>query len=256
MSERPDLRVVSGGTDRPGLDLPETIDRDAWEEIGASLARDQREHEQTTARLRHDLEWRLGDWAARADDDFATLGEAAAIVGESALNLRKYVATATAYPSVRRRTRLPFYMHLEARALPEGERERLLDQAEAERWTRAEMREAAREASAIGQAARRRRENAALKRALRAARTDARDVVERARVRLDGERRNVRGSLRRVATLAKELAAADALDGLHGNARRGFARDLRRLADALADETDLAIAELGTAADAIERRET
>ena len=133
---------------------------------------------------------------------------------------------------------------------------RLLDQAEAERWTRAEMREAAREASAIGQAARRGRENAALKRALRASRTDARDVVERARVRLDGERRNVRGSLRRIATLAKELTAADALDGLHGNARRGFARDLRRLADALADETDLAIAELGTAADAIERRET
>lgn len=254
MSERPDLRVVSGSGERPGLDLPETIDRDAWEEIGAGLARDQREHEQTTARVRHDIEWRLGDWAARADGDFATLADAAAIVGESAGNLRKYVATAKAYPPIRRRTRLPFYMHLEACALPEGARERLLDQAETERWTRADMREAAREASAIGQAARRGREIAALKRSLRAARADARDVAERARDRFDGERRNVRGSLRRIVALANELAAADALDGLHGNARRGMARDLRRLAGALADEIDAAIVHLRAAADAIERR--
>ena len=245
MTDPVDLRVVEGGcAAHPGLDLPQAIDPADWRELGSGLAREQRAA---------DIEWRIGDWAARADGTFATLADAAAIVGESAGNLRKYVATARAYPPIRRRTGLAFHMHHAAAALPEAERERLLDRALAERWTRADMREAAQEATTEGRLRRALRENARLKRELREARADARDVADHARDRLDGERRVIRDSLRRVVKIAGELAADGALDGLHGNARRGVGRDLRRLGDTLADHTDATIAGLGEAADIIER---
>ena len=130
MTDPANLRLVAGGPDRPGLDLPETLGQAEWRKIGAGLARAQRAA---------GIEWRLGDWAARADGAFATLPDAAAIVGESAGNLRKYVAAAKAYPPIRRRIGLAFFMHLEAAALPEDARERLLDCAEAEHWTRDTM---------------------------------------------------------------------------------------------------------------------
>lgn len=130
MSDPVDLRVVTGGGERPGLDLPQAIDPADWREIGSGLAR---------ARRAWDVEWRIGDWAARADGTFASLDEAAGIVGESPGNLRKYIATARAYTPDRRRIGLAFYMHHAAAALPEAERDRLLDAAEAEGWTRAAM---------------------------------------------------------------------------------------------------------------------
>ena len=183
MTDPIDLRVVAEGRKHPGLDLPESIGEAEWREIGSSLAREQRAD---------DIEWRVGDWAARADGDLATLAEAAAIVGESPGNLRKYVATAKAYPNVRRRTGLAFYMHLETAALPEADREALLDCAEAEHWTRAEMREAVRDSSQAGENARLRRENAELKRTIGQLRADARDVADHGRSRLDAERRVIR----------------------------------------------------------------
>ena len=244
MSDRVDLRVVAEGRKHPGLDLPESIGSAEWREIGSGLAREQRAA---------DIEWRVGDWAARADGTFATLDEAAAIVGESPGNLGKYVATARAYPPIRRRIELAFHMHQAAAALPEATREGLLDQAAAERWTRAEMREAAAEATAQGRLRKALRENARLKRELRHARADARDTADHARARLDGERRVIRDSLRRIGTVARALDADGALDDLHGNARRGLARDLRKLGNALADDMDGAIAELDAMAEIIER---
>ena len=236
MSDPVDLRVVAEGRKHPGFDLPETIGSAEWREIGSGLAREQRAA---------DVEWRIGDWAARADGDLATLAEATAIVRESSGNLRKFVAAARAYPPIRRRTGVAFFMHLEAAALPEADREALLDCAEAEHWTRAEMREAVREASQAGENARLRRENAQLKRALRQLRADARDTADQARARFDAERRVIRDSLRRLSTIARDLGDGDALDGLHGNARRGLARDLRRLTERLADDMDGAIESLG-----------
>ena len=243
MSDRVDLRVVDGGGERPGLDLPQAIGPADWRQIGAGLAREQRAA---------DIEWRIGDWAARADGTFATLDEAAAIVGESAGNLRKYVATARAYPPIRRRIGLAFHMHHAAAALPEAVRERLLDRALAEQWTRADMRAAAAEATDGGRLRKALRENAKLKRALRHARADARDVADHARGRLDGERRVIRDSLRRLTTVARDLAAEGALGGLHGNARRGLARDLRKLGNTLADDMDGAIEHLAAMAAIIE----
>ena len=89
-----------------------------------------------------------------------------------------------------------------------------------------------RDSSQAGENARLRRENAELKRTIGQLRADARDVADHGRSRLDAERRVIRDSLRRLATAARELAEGDALDGLHGNARRGLARDIRRLGDA------------------------
>lgn len=82
MSDRVDLRVVDGGGERPGLDLPQAIGAADWRQTGAGLAREQRAA---------DIEWRIGDWAARADGTLATLDEAAAIVGESAGNRSKFL---------------------------------------------------------------------------------------------------------------------------------------------------------------------
>ena len=244
MTDPVDLRVIEGhGAARPGLDLPQTIEAADWREIGSGLAREQRAA---------DIEWRIGDWAARADGAFASLADAAAIVGESAGNLRKYVATARAYPPIRRRTGLAFHMHHAAAALPEDVRERLLDRAEAEGWTRADMRAAAAEATTEGRLRRALRENARLKRALRQAHADARDTADRARSRLGGERRVIRDALRRMRAVARDLAADGALDALHGNARRGLARDLRKLGDTLADDLEAAMDELGAVADILD----
>ncbi len=134
MSDRADLRVV-GEAGAPGLSLPEGIGHEDWRAMGLGLARERRAS---------DIEWRIGDWAARADGDFATLAEAAGIVGESLGNVKKYVSAAKAWPKVRRRTGVDFHLHLEVAALPEAERERLLEAAGAEGWTRAQMREAVR----------------------------------------------------------------------------------------------------------------
>ncbi len=134
MSDRADLRVV-GEAGAPGLSLPEGIGHEDWRAVGLGLARERRAS---------DIEWRIGDWAGRADGDFATLAEAAGIVGESLGNVKKYVSAAKAWPKVRRRTGVDFHLHLEVAALPEAERERLLEAAGAEGWTRAQMREAVR----------------------------------------------------------------------------------------------------------------
>ena len=62
----------------------------------------------------------------------------------------------------------------------------------------------------------------------------------------------VRDSLRRIVTVAKALDDDGALDALHGNARRGLGRDLRKLGNALADDLEGALDELGAAADMID----
>lgn len=80
---------------------------------------------------------------ARADGAFATMAEAAAVFGKSAGNSDKYVTTSMGYPPFRRRNMPVFSHHREIARLPEAECQRLLDQAAAENWTRAEMRTAA-----------------------------------------------------------------------------------------------------------------
>ena len=240
MTDKIDLRLIEGGGDkRPDPDPPETITREDWIALGCEFA-------QATSQA----SWAFADWLAAGHAAWGAdaMREAAEATGASPGKIRNYRRTSVAYPIVRRRIELAFSHHLEVARLPEAEAERILDTALDESWSRDRTRAAAREASAEGQAARLRRENAQLKRALRHARADARDVADHARDRLDGERRVIRNSLRRIVKIASELASADALEGLHGNARRAVGRDLRKLGDMLADNLEGALDELGAAA--------
>ena len=55
-----------------------------------------------------------------------------------------------------------------------------------------------------------------------------------------------------LAALHEEVAAGEMLVGLHGNARRGLARGMRREVDRMAAEVNLVIDRVAAAADAIE----
>ena len=65
---------------------------------------------------------------------------------------------------------------------------------------------------------------------------EPRECADQARARFDAERRVVRGSLRRIRATAEALAETGVLDGLHGNARLGIARDIERIIDNLASD--------------------
>ena len=206
MIERPDLRVVDAGV-QSGPGEASSLLHAGWREIGLGLARDVRDA---------DIEWRLGDWGARAGDAGATLAEAAGIAGESLANLKKFVATAKGYAEVRRRTGVAFHLHYEAVALPEDTQDRLLDRAAAECWTRAEMREAALEARRSGKARRRPDPDA------------ARDAAGRMRDRLDAEQRVAAGAAKRMMKVAVEASRSSEIRALHRSAQYGLARDIRR----------------------------
>ena len=128
----------------------------------------------------------------------------------------------------------------------------MLADAAAGGWSVHTTRDAARDASLEGRIAAQGREIADLKNKLKAARTDPRDSAEQARRRLTASGRTIRDEAARAAALAEKLAGDDALDGLHGNARRALARDVRRFADRMARDVNLAIDRTAAAADRIE----
>ena len=200
-SEAPDLRVVPDGGPLSGPQVRALPDHEAWRATGLELARERRAS---------DLEWRLGDWAAQADGEFATLAEAAAIADESLSNIKKYVATSKAFPPVRRRTGVAFFLHSEVTALPEDEGERLLDQAVAGNWTRAEMRAAVAELRDRKNAdlAARNEELVALVEKLRADNKKANEQTRRARARFKAMRRAVREEVERAGMAVRDLVLA------------------------------------------------
>ncbi len=160
---------------------------------------------------------------------------------------------AKVYPEFRRRNSLTFSHHLEVARLPEAARERLLEAAAAEVWTRAQMRDAVREVSLEGTVARQRREIVELKRRLAATEDEPRDVTAQAVSRTKAERRVARDAARRIASVAEELAGAPVLDRLHGNARRGLARALRAETGALVESVNAAVDRIEAAVAAIDR---
>ena len=223
---------------------PEGEKRAAWVAAGRAFAAG---HSQAS--------WAFADWlaAGHAAWGAAAMREAAAATGASAAKISRYLAAATAYPPLRRRNGLAFSHHLEVAHLPEAEGLRILAAAEAEGWPHRRTRAAAREAALEGRLARQAAEIHALRRrVLRAAQGDARDAADQARARLGAARRIVRDESRRAAALVEALAAPDALAGLHGNARRGLARDARRMSDGIADDVEAMIARVAAAAAQIE----
>ena len=237
MSEPVDLRLAADGQ------APDYATRADWLASGSRFV-----HTHSLA------SWCFADWLNAGRERFGAdaMREAAQATGASPGKISHYLCVAKAYPPLRRRNGLSFSHHLEVARLPQAEADSLLDRAEIEGWPRADVREAAREAAEQGRVARLLRENAALKRELRNARTDPRDSADHARARFDGERRVIRDSLRRLEGAANALVANGALDGLHGNARRGLARDIRRLANRLADDLNSTIDGLAEAAILIE----
>lgn len=201
-----------------------------------------------------DQSWAFADWLAAGHAAWGAeaMREAAESTGAPSGKISNYLAVSKAYPPIRRRISLTFSHHLEVARLPDTEREQLLDRAEAGEWTRAEIRAAAREASLEVKNANLRRKVAELERALAAANADPRDAAKQAHSRLDAEYTVIRESARRAAGIPDELIADGILDGLHGNARRGFAKSLRRWAHKLATEVNGAIDRIDAAATRLE----
>ena len=239
MTEPADLRVVAPG---PGEQSPAT-DRGAWIAAGVSLSGSASERS-----------WEFAYWLAAGHAAWGAeaMSEAAKRTGAPPGKISNYLATAKAYPPIRRRIALTFSHHMEAARLPDTEREQLLDRAEAGGWSRAETRAAAREASLEVKNANLRRKVAELERALAAAKADPRDVAKQARSRVDAERRVIRDAGGRAADTVEELLESGVLDGLHGNARRGLARDIRRSANAIVQSVNRDLERMETAAARIE----
>ena len=237
MSDRRDLRVVGSGQ------ALAFATREAWLAAGARFV-----ETQSTA------SWDFADWLKAGVERWgeSVTRDAAESSGNSPEKIRHYLVAATVYPLRRRRRTLTFTHHLEVARLDQVVADGLLDQAEAEGWSARQIREAAREASILGDNERLRRENAALKRQLKGKRIDPRAFAGQVRDKLGEMRRAMRGEGRRAASLAESIADSEALEGLHGNARRALARDLRRVANGLADDTEAVMGRLAEAADTIE----
>lgn len=198
--------------------------------------------------------WSFADWLIAGEGAFGgdTLRDVADRLGISPGKISDYRLVARTYPVFRRLNGLGFSHHLEAARLPETERDNLLVAAAEGGWSVARTRAAAREISLEGKVKRQAAEIAELRRALAAVKSDPRDVAEQARLRLAASRRLIRDEAGRAAVIVEEVAADEMLVGLHGNARRGLARGMRREVDRMAAEVNLVIDRVAAAADAIE----
>ena len=167
--------------------------------------------------------WAFADWSARPELADRPVGELADAVGISRQKLGDYRSVSMAWPHATRVASLTFSHHRAASRAPQAERAGILAEAAERRWSVARTAAAAREVSLEGKVARLRRENAELKRALKAAKSDPKDAVAQTRSRLDAERRVILDAFGRADDLVTEVAESGVLDGLHGNARAGLA---------------------------------
>jgi len=132
-----DPRDIQLGTfSRIGLTLPEDISFDEWKTVGASLA------DQGAG-----LPWAVGDWLRLGERKWGDkYTEAVELTGMSSGVLRDAVWVANQFDHLsRRRDKLSWSHHREVAGLatPE-EQDEWLDRAEAEEWTRADLRKALR----------------------------------------------------------------------------------------------------------------
>ena len=229
MNEPADLRVLK----------PAAADREAWIAAGQALARD-----------RSEASWEFADWLAAGHEAWGkeAMKVAAEATGATPGKISHYLKTATVYPPLRRRNSLTFSHHMEVARLPEADADHVLDEAEAEGWSHREIRAAARDASKDGKIARQAAEIRALKRALKAARTDPRDAAAQAGSRLGATQRLVKDEVNRAASMIEELAQPEILDGLHGNARHGLVKKITASCKAIVADVNAANARIAAAA--------
>lgn len=113
------------------LEIGEEVDFDSWLEYGKKL--------QTVERS---IMWLLADWARHGERKWGEYyTQAVEITGYSKQTLQNAVWVAERIPPEERRESLPFSFHAAVAALPPEERSELLDLAEGEGWTRAQLEE-------------------------------------------------------------------------------------------------------------------
>lgn len=113
-----------------GLQIPQTVDFDTWEQAGHKIAR-----------IAESSTWCLGDWLIYGQDQYADRYRLA--IDSARLDyqtLRNYAWVARRFELSRRRTRLSFQHHAEVAALRPEEQDRWLDLAEGKGWSRNELR--------------------------------------------------------------------------------------------------------------------
>ena len=213
-----DIRAA-GDTPVPSYDS-----LDSWLEAGGPIA----------AR-RSDAAWAAADWLLDGESAFgeAALSRAPEKVGWSRAKCSNYCKVAGLWPAGSRREGLTFSHHLEVAGLPADDRERLLDAAVAGRWTRDQLRDAARERDGRAETEQLRARVKKLETQLEAERMTPAQVEE-SRTHFA---RSVRSDCRGIGDTYKRMVAGihEYLDGpafraLHGNAQRA---ELKRVRDEL-----------------------
>ena len=211
----PDIQVVGGALEAAG----EVDTRAAALNLGLDASYEEwlRVGEELTAR-HSSAAWEAADWLAYGGARWAgeRLEEAADRLGISPEKISNYIVVSDTYTTFDRRKSLTFSHHLEAARLPAAARGHVLDAAETGGWTVLRTRQAVRE-----QVMAERRRCAARK-------PPDPDAADRMRERVKAERRFAAGAAKRLGRLATQATRSDVIGGLHGNAQRGLARDLRR----------------------------
>lgn len=217
-------------------------------EFGDGRIGDWQARGQQLVRLGTDWSWQLADWIRAGEEMIGpgAIGMAAAVTGYSPGKIYSYLKTSKTYENSRRRQSLAFSHHLEVLPLPEADRERLLDEAEAGKWTTRMLRERAGELAAETRIAQMQGRIVDLERRLKARHVDP-EEAKTATLRLEDTVRSLAGSIRKdyraiYAGIAK-WRQSPAFLSLHGNARKSaelrLANQMRMLAgqiNSLADK--------------------
>jgi len=123
----PVRRVMVTGV---GLRFPERVDFGTWEQVGQKLAR-----------IANCSAWCLGDWLVYGSYKYSErYRQVLAAVELDYQTLRNYAWVARRFELARRRDRLSFQHHAEVASAPVEDQERWLEQAEADGWSRNELR--------------------------------------------------------------------------------------------------------------------
>ena len=146
------------------------------------------------------------------------------------------IRTARAFPPERRRPGLSFTFHRLCVALPSEVVDNLLSRAEAQGWSRDELREHIRDHALEGKIASFEAENERLRRQL----TNSRDFSLAGRRRVEDAARSLVSAVKGFASVVDEVTGDPALPELHGNAQRGLARGIEQSVQ----KASLAIAEV------------
>jgi len=123
------------------LGLPADLDHARWREIGTTLSH-----------LERAVAWWVGDWWAFGEHRYGALREISedrGWPGPAYQTCANAAAVCRAFEISRRRETLSFSHHEAVAALAPAEQDRLLDQAERERWSRQQLRDAVRSGRSV-----------------------------------------------------------------------------------------------------------